>query len=165
MNKIKLTNRQAQAIYHCVDDTQFDCEGSAIFNEMQKIIAEDPFKNEKFTPIVNGDVIGFWLHNEISDLIDFYESEMASDDPHKSEATTQEMLSMINLEYKTEHFYYSVRKRFKLLALLALELNVWEDKMQDLGEKIDANHPQAVDALNFYENAIIEAHEVKEVAA
>lgn len=160
--KLQLTNRQAQAIYHTVSDEQFSCEGSAIHEEMEKIVCDNPFDNHKFKPVVDADIIGYWLHNEISDLIDFYEEEMAGVDPHHSEATTQEMASMINLEQKTEEYYYSVRKRFKMLCLLALQVGVWEDKMQELGDNLDANHPQAVEALTFYENKIIEVLEAKE---
>lgn len=163
---MKLTNRQAQTLYHIVQDAQFECkENSKAFNEMQKIIAQNPFDNPKFCPVVDSEILGYWLHNEISDFIDFFEQEMQSDSKTRSEATTQEMVSMINLEAKTELYYTGIRKRFKMLALLALNVGVWEDKMQDLGDKLDENHPDAVEALCFYEDKIIEVLEAKEVEA
>lgn len=153
---MKLTNTQAQKIYHLASDAIYECkEDSLILLEMGKIIADDPYKNEKFAPIVNEDVIGFWLHNEISSYIDFYETEMSSKDVNRCECTAQEMSSMIALEAKTEKYYTDVRKRVKILCLLALELEIWEDKMQELVEAIDNNHPEALTALSFYEDAII----------
>ena len=49
-------------------------------------------------------------------------------------------------------------KRFKILSLLALELDIehLNNKMEELAEKIDSNHPMAVEALEYYENNIIE---------
>jgi hypothetical protein len=49
----------------------------------------------------------------------------------------------------------SVEKRFKLLALFALHLEIWGDKMVDLANAIDKNHPQAEEALCYYEDTLI----------
>lgn len=56
----------------------------------------------------------------------------------------------------------SIKTRFKILALLALNIGVWDDKMQDLGDKLDEGHPQALTALSFYETKIIEVLSMKE---
>lgn len=50
-------------------------------------------------------------------------------------------------------------KRFKMLTLLAMEIGVWEDKIDQLAEALETVHPQAMEALNFYEDKIIEAYE------
>jgi hypothetical protein len=55
-----------------------------------------------------------------------------------------------------------MEKRFKLLALFALHLGIWEDKMADLANAIDAGHPQAEEALTFYEDKLIEVLEAPE---
>lgn len=59
----------------------------------------------------------------------------------------------------------SIKTRFKILALLALNIGVWEDKIQVLGDNLDARHPQAMEALRFYENKIIEILSRKEKKA
>lgn len=56
-------------------------------------------------------------------------------------------------------------KRFKILSLLAIELGVWEDKMEQLAYALETGHPQAMDALDFYEDKIIEAYEEREEVA
>ena len=48
-----------------------------------------------------------------------------------------------------------VAKRFKILCLLCLELDVLGNKMQELGDMLDQEHPQSVQALSFYEDEII----------
>lgn len=57
---------------------------------------------------------------------------------------------------KQETFDKSIEKRFKILSLFAFHLGVWEDKMQELADAIDGNHPNWMEALNFYEDKIIE---------
>lgn len=52
-----------------------------------------------------------------------------------------------------------VEKRFKILYLLASNVGVWEDKMQELGNALDSGHEKAIEALNFYEDKIIEVLE------
>lgn len=59
----------------------------------------------------------------------------------------------------------SIKTRFKILALLALNIGVWEDKMQVLGDRLDERHPQAMEALKFYEDKIIEVLGNKEKKA
>lgn len=161
MIPLKLTNTQTQKVYHIMADAQFECENSKIFNEMQKIIADDPYKNTKFSPTVDAEIIGFYINGEISSLINHYEIEAVSNDPHRSKCTTKEMVSMIELESKTETYSDSIRKRAKILILLAMEIGIWEDKMEVLADKIDCNDPQAVEALCFYEDAIIREFEAK----
>jgi hypothetical protein len=46
-------------------------------------------------------------------------------------------------------------KRFKILCFLCLELDVLGDKMQELGNALDEEHPQSLQALSFYEDEII----------
>jgi hypothetical protein len=87
---------------------------------------------------------------------------MASDDINASECTTKEMNSMIKLKSNTETYYHSVIKRFKILALLAANIDVWEYKMIELANKIDDNDVNVLEALNYYENAIISILEAKE---
>jgi len=53
-------------------------------------------------------------------------------------------------------------KRFKILCLLAIEIGVWEDKMNQLADALETGHPQAMEALDFYEDKIIEAYEERE---
>lgn len=48
-----------------------------------------------------------------------------------------------------------VAKRFKILCLLCLELDVLGDKMQELGDMLDQEHPKSLQALSFYEDEII----------
>ena len=56
----------------------------------------------------------------------------------------------------------SVEKRFKLLALFALHLEIWGDKMVDLANAIDKNHPQSEEALCYYEDTLINILEKKD---
>jgi hypothetical protein len=49
----------------------------------------------------------------------------------------------------------SIVKRFKILCLLCLELDVLVDKMQELGDNLDKGHPEAIKALSYYEDEII----------
>lgn len=54
----------------------------------------------------------------------------------------------------------TIEKRFKILALLVLylpgdNLAGLMDKIEDLGNKIDQKHPQAAQALSWYEDNII----------
>jgi hypothetical protein len=53
----------------------------------------------------------------------------------------------------------SIEKRFKLLALLCIELDVLDDKITTLGNAIDEGHPEAEKALSFYEDGIIRIFE------
>jgi hypothetical protein len=53
----------------------------------------------------------------------------------------------------------SIEKRFKILFLLTLQLEVLEDKMAELADKIDEGHPMALEALTYYEDKIIETLE------
>jgi len=55
-----------------------------------------------------------------------------------------------------------IEKRFKLLYLLASEIGVWEDKMEELAMAIDTDNPKAEEALCFYEDKIIEVLEMRE---
>ena len=56
----------------------------------------------------------------------------------------------------------SIEKRFKILALFALHLEIWEDKMGELAQAIDEGHPQAEEALSFYEDKLVEVLEAKD---
>lgn len=47
------------------------------------------------------------------------------------------------------------KRRFKILALFAMHLGIWEDKMEQLADAIDRNHPKALEALKFYEESLI----------
>ncbi len=49
-----------------------------------------------------------------------------------------------------------MKKRFKILCLLCLQLNVLSEQMEDLAFAIDENNPQAETALNYYEDKVIE---------
>ena len=49
-----------------------------------------------------------------------------------------------------------IEKRFKILALLCMELGVLETQMTDLADAIDNGHPQGEEALSFYEDKVIE---------
>ena len=50
----------------------------------------------------------------------------------------------------------AIEKRFKILALLCIELGVLEKQMTDLADAIDNGHPQGEEALTFYEDKVIE---------
>jgi hypothetical protein len=50
----------------------------------------------------------------------------------------------------------SIERRFKILALLCMELGVLERQMTDLANEIDNGNPQGEEALTFYEDKIIE---------
>lgn len=54
----------------------------------------------------------------------------------------------------------STIKRFKILSLLCLELDVLSAKIQELGDMLDQEHPKALKALSFYEDEIIKLLEV-----
>jgi len=56
-------------------------------------------------------------------------------------------------------------KRFKILCLLAIEIGVWEDKMNQLADALETGHPQAMEALAFYEDKLIEFYESREGVA
>ena len=49
-----------------------------------------------------------------------------------------------------------IEKRFKILALLCMELGVLETQMADLADAIDNGHPKGEEALSFYEDKVIE---------
>jgi hypothetical protein len=55
-----------------------------------------------------------------------------------------------------------INKRFKMLCLLAMQLEIWDDKMDDLAYAIDSNHPKALEGLEFYESKVIEVMEMEE---
>lgn len=55
-------------------------------------------------------------------------------------------------------------KRFKMLALLAIEIGVWEDKMEQLAYALETGHPKAMEALDFYEDKLIEFYDSREEA-
>lgn len=59
------------------------------------------------------------------------------------------------------HITKRTEKRFKLLALFALQLGIWEDKMQELGDMLDDGHPQALKALDYYEDTLIAVMEAE----
>ena len=50
----------------------------------------------------------------------------------------------------------NIERRFKILALLCLELGVLQKQMAELADAIDNGHPQGEEALTFYEDKIIE---------
>ncbi len=74
-----------------------------------------------------------------------------------------------------KRFDTTPEKRFKMLALLLMEINIAHDgkfsplldKLDELAEKIDENHPQALEALCYYEDNVLsilsEGMEVKEL--
>ena len=49
----------------------------------------------------------------------------------------------------------TLEKRFKLLSLFTLHLDIWDDEMVELANAIDKNHPQAEEALCHYEDTLI----------
>jgi len=53
------------------------------------------------------------------------------------------------------HITKRTEKRFKLLSLFAMQLGIWEDKMQELAEALDTGHEKALKALDYYEDALI----------
>lgn len=53
----------------------------------------------------------------------------------------------------------SIEKRFKILALFCIELDVLDDEITTLGNAIDEGHPKAEEALSYYEDKIIEIFE------
>lgn len=153
---MKISNLQAQSIYWCAKDEQFNCkEGSPVYNELGKVIEQDPFTNNEFEPEIDSQILGYWLHNEIIGLIDFHESE-------EEQPEVESMMAMIDLEAATETYYDSTRKRFKILSLLCLEMGVLDTKMDELAKMMDENHIEAVEALGYYEDKIIEIFETQE---
>lgn len=55
-----------------------------------------------------------------------------------------------------------INKRFKMLCLLAIQLEIWGDKMNELAYAIDSNHPKALEGLEYYESKVIEVMEMEE---
>lgn len=148
--KLQLTNPQAQAIYWIAEDAQFSTTG-AILPEIEKLLAENPFENPNVKPLIETQIIGYWIYKEAADFIKFQQEE--------GEPIPRALQILMD---KLEPVVRATEKRFKMLALLALNVGVWEEKMQELGDKLDENHPDAVEALCFYEDKIIEVLEAKE---
>jgi len=151
--KLQLTNAQAQSVYWIADDEQYNTTG-AILPEIEKLVAENPYNNPNVKPIIETDICGYWLYKEAAGFIKFQQDG--------GEPIPRALQTLMD---KLEGTVKATEKRFKMLALLALHVGVWEDKMQELGDKLDDNHPDAVEALCFYENKIIEALEMKEESA
>lgn len=151
--KLQLTNAQAQSIYYLAEDEQFKTKGN-ILPEILFLIADNPFENPNFKPTIETDICGYWLYKEVAAFIKFQQDD--------NETTPRALQTLMD---KLDGVAKATEKRFKMLALLALNVGVWEDKMQDLGDKLDENHPDAVEALCFYEDKIIEVLEAKEVEA
>lgn len=59
------------------------------------------------------------------------------------------------------HITKRTEKRFKILALFAQNLGIWEDKMQELADALDDGHEKALKALDYYEDAIIAVMEAE----
>lgn len=54
----------------------------------------------------------------------------------------------------------STIKRYKLLCLFAIHLDIWEDKLPKLGKELENGNPEALKALSFYEDKLIEVLEL-----
>jgi hypothetical protein len=50
----------------------------------------------------------------------------------------------------------ALEQRFKCLYLLCLRLGILDGKLEEVGDQIDANNPKAYDAMDYYEQKIIE---------
>ena len=50
----------------------------------------------------------------------------------------------------------NIERRFKILALLCLELGALQEQMTELADALDNGHPQGEEALTFYEDKVIE---------
>lgn len=55
----------------------------------------------------------------------------------------------------------TLEKRYKILCLLCLQLDVWDKQMDELADQLDSNNPEALTALSFYEDEIIKFLEAK----
>jgi|688.fasta_scaffold36383_17 hypothetical protein len=53
----------------------------------------------------------------------------------------------------------SIKKRFKILALFALHLDIWEENMFKLANAINEGHPKAEEVLSFYEDELVKVLE------
>ena len=53
----------------------------------------------------------------------------------------------------------NLHKRFKLLYFLCDQLGVMEKQLTELSKRIDDNDPQAEEALNYFEDIIIQTLE------
>lgn len=153
--KIKLTNKEAQMLYWAVEDDQFRVnEGGNAHKELLKIVADNPYKNGKFRPEIDTEILGYYIAKEMTGLAE----HMAEYEDY----TPKELGQYFDFAAKYVEFIKPIENRFKILWLLALAIGVWEDKMQELGDKLDQNHPDAVEALGFYESKIIEVVEAKD---
>jgi hypothetical protein len=148
--KLQLTNAQAQSLYWIADDAQYTAKG-LILTEIETIVAENPYNNPNVKPIIDTDICGYWLYKEAADFIKFQQED--------NEPIPRPLQTIMD---KLEGTAKATERRFKMLALLALNVGVWDDKMQELGDKLDDNHPDAVEALRFYEDKIIEVLEMTE---
>lgn len=59
------------------------------------------------------------------------------------------------------HITKRTEKRFKILALFAMQLGIWEDKMTELSDALDSGHEKALKALDYYEDALIAVMEAE----
>lgn len=150
-NVIKLTTNECQVLYFIADDIiNSENLSSEQINEFEKICSVNPFEN-KVEPLIVLDYIGDILKKECEGMIEYFEEEGDKDGqrPYKN------ILKKIsNSSYKP--ISNRVEQRFKILALLCLNLDILDDKMKELADKIDECHPQVSDAMDMYESKIIE---------
>lgn len=59
------------------------------------------------------------------------------------------------------HITKRTEKRYKILCLFAMQLGIWDDKMEELGYALDSGHEKAMKALDYYEDALIAVMEAK----
>ena len=154
-NVIKLTRNECQVLYFICDDiiTNEPLTSEQV-NEFEKICGVNPFEH-KVEPLIILDYIGDILKEECEVMIEFFndEGDKESQRPYKN------ILKKINSSTYNQ-ITNRVEQRFKVLALLCFQLGVLEDKMKELANKIDECHPQVSDAMDMYENKIIELYSV-----
>ena len=152
--KYRLTNRQAQIIYWSAEDDQFQVkEGSPIHGEFLKLLADDPYKNPKFRPTIDVDILGYWLGKELAGLAEY----MATDE----EITDRQLSFYFDFAAKFAGIVHQTEQQFKTLFLLTNELNVLFDKMEELAAMMDKNHPESLQAIKYYTTHVIEVLSVK----
>jgi hypothetical protein len=154
-NVIKLTRNECKVLYFICDDIIDSVNlTSEQVKEFDKICGVNPFEYN-VEPLIILDYIGDILKQECEVMIEFFndEGDKESQLPYKN------ILKKINSSTYNQ-ITNRVEQRFKVLALLCLNLGVLDDKMKELADKIDECHPQVSDAMDMYEKKIIELYSV-----
>lgn len=159
MNTLKLTNNQTQILYFWANDEYFEHTDKRVLKELEKIFSKDPYKDKKHAPTLILDYVGDILKSECESFIDYAKEWDDYADLAKGYKLILKKIEQSNYT----PIKSNIETRFKILASLCIAHGILENKMQELADKIDENHEQCEDALDYYEGKVLEA--LEELAA